>query len=308
VGPWIFLLLAGISAPWGHPCAAGAETQTPEQIRFAFAPRDGAKWMQIGEDERIKDFSGQAPTHVQLTHSEVELRYEAQEDGSWIVHKIPRRAEMEINGSAVNNPALDLTIGHQLKVVLDAEGRAQDAEGFREFLRIVERELDPAAYARYRQSTTLAGMVDAEIGQWNETLADLRDQSFEIGQVFVILSETEFQGSQVPITTVVRVEGWSEMEGHRGVKIVWTYDASGAVVDELTDPVAWTDDRRPSDREYPANNLQLRGDVTQVIEPQTGQPLYYRKEEVIELPLGQLGGPTARIETRTRYSYRPIDS
>lgn len=283
--------------------APRAAAEQPESFTFAFAPDTTVTWSKKLSDEQLTDFKAANPIRHQITESELHQRYARDEEGQWEMLQRVRSIEMSINGDRVENPMVDVILGHEIRLQLDEQGSAVGATGFRELMRRYERELDPAIYARVRQSMSAESLALGEVTKRNQSLAVVAGRSAKLGEKWGLVDRVNVQGTWSPVRGVVHFESWTDIDGMPGVKIVYRYDAAGRQYDAASDELTEVISMRPEDWDATPNNLGVSGQYVWVIDPATGQPLYENFEQLVTIPISSdLEGE--RGEIRSAHTWR----
>lgn len=290
-------LMAALSAP------ASVRADQPTSFTFGFDPDPTVVWTKTLSDDQLNDFLGFVPGSHQVTESELTQRYARDDDGNWEVVQHVRRIEMEIDGRRAENPMVNVILGHEIRIQLDEQGRATGATGFRELMRRYERELDPNTYARVRQAMNAESLANGEMAKRNQLMGIVAGRSASIGEHWGVLDRVSVQGGWSPVSGVVHIESWTEIDGQAGVKIVYRYDGSGELYEAASAKITQVMSLRPEDWVAAKNNLGVTGEYTWVVDPMSGQPLYEVFEQVITVPVGKdLEGP--RGEMRSAHTWR----
>lgn len=287
--------------------AAGAE-----EVTFRFAPEDGARWMRVGEDRALRDLGAAAPISETLTRQEVEFIYSAGAGGGWEIMQIPRSIGFEVNGIVTQNPILDLTIDSEITLTTDASGQAMAVHGFRQLLRKLEDNLPSNLYAQVSKSYNEAAMVNGEKLRWNGELGALRGATVRSGDRWHVIESRVFaMGGSIQVNGVMRFEGWSELDGVRGFKVLYDWDSTGEALEQWgSDDMKVVDLRSPDD---PAGggNLTMRGSELRVIVPESGQLIYRTSEQLATLSEvpgmdSSIGSMSGRFEDSSVYRWHRI--
>lgn len=280
-----------------------AAAQQPETFTFGFAPDSTVTWSKTVADEQLTDFKAATPIRHQITESGLHQRYVRDTDGQWELLQWVRSIEMSINGERVENPMIEVILGHEIRLQLDAQGRATDATGFRQLMRRYERELDPATYSRVRQAMDAESLALGEVSKRNRSMSIVAGRSATLGEKWGLIDRVDVQGNWSPISGVVHFESWTEVDGMPGVKVVYRYDAAGRQYDAASAEFSEVISLRPEDWDATPNNLGVSGKYVWVIDPVSGQLLYESFEQLVTVPIGSnLEG--GRGEIRSSHTWR----
>lgn len=291
----VFLL--GVLAPLGR-------AEEPELVRFGFEPEDGLVLIKTMDTYTKQDFKGRGPVRENTIHSKVRMELDRGEHGSWSILIDPLEATTEVNGAPAENPAQKVWVTQPRRIHLDESGRAVAGDGFEELMRKFERELPPPTYARVRQSVSAESMRNVELALWNRPFEGLRGEEVQVGDVWLVLSETTMQGDFIPLSGTLTFEGWTELDGVRALRIVHRFDAAGETYAAAEDSASRSLNLRPEDRrDYTRHNLMIEGSTTWLLAPERGIPLYETHEEVMRVPLSPEPG-AERGEIIQNYTYR----
>jgi hypothetical protein len=299
----------GFRAGWAIALVVGIATlaaaQDEELVEFRFQPVDGEVWTKEIDDVQVRDLGDVAPYQETETKTKIELRYEALPDGGWVVHQTPLSASMTINGEDFHNPGLEQTIGQEIQVTFSADGDAVSVDGFKEFLRKLERNLSPEMYAQVRQSASEESMAQSELRQWDSILIDLIGHPVHEGEIWRVIDEVSIAGGgTIGTDGILRFDGWTEIDGIRGFKVTYEWDSTGQKMASVGDDYTRSISRRTTDEVMPRTNVNLQGSLIRVIVPETGHLLYEVYDQSYELPLNKVGGPSAKMEQRHTYRFR----
>ena len=309
---WIRFLLAAL-LPLALLPISGARSQShaqeaAETIRFEFAPVGGLVWIEEMEDETAYDYGDMAPPRSQLTKGISRMDYEAQDDGGWVVTKVTDSISMDFGEGPIDNPIADLTVGHAFLLRVDARGTAVAVDGCRELVRKLERQLDMAIWEKFQSTQSAATIEAGEIRLWNHRLRGVLGEEVRVGEVWRVVDERRIQGRPILVTGVVRFDGWTQIKGQRGFKVLYEFDTAKEKVEAIGDGFDREVDWRPEGSLAGPSNLVLHGSSIRVIQPETGQILYESVHVEYEAPMGKPEGPKAKIEMNSSYRYRLAES
>lgn len=286
---------------------SAARAEDPEVAHFGFDPEPGLVLIKSIETFNRQDLKGQGPTTETEIVSDIRLEFEPGEQGTWWVSLLPLRAETRINGIVRENPAQEIAVGHENRLHLDEEGRAIGGDGFEELMKKFERQLDPESFARVRKGTSVGGMRQGEMGEWNRPFEGLRGEDIAVGEVWSVLAEMQMQNGPVPLSGSLEFQGWTELDGYRALKTVYRYDADGAAYAAVEEKAKNTLNLRPEGRErYNRHNLVIEGETTWLLVPERGLVLYEKHEQTMQVPLSATpGAPRAELLQSHTFRYEP---
>ena len=289
---------------------AATRPAVAEEVRIRFQPVDGDVWTREMENVMIQELADLAPRREQTTLSTVKYTYQQEDDGAWTVLQEPLAASMLIDGAPIENEVLDQTVGVQLEVQLDANGRATSVDGFGRLIRKLEDNLDRATYTRVQQQLSAESMESGELQTWNRLRTEFLGATVDVGDRWHVEDEIYVTGpGWIDVVGTISFDGWTELDGRRALKIVYEYDEAGRAVAALGRTEF--DHKlvlRRSDQANQQHNTVLNGTVTWVIDPETGYLLFEKKDQVHELPLDPTGEKKGMVENRYVYRFRPVDA
>lgn len=280
-----------------------------EPVTFGFEKTDGEHWLRSSEHVDIRDVSGSDGITETMTIQEVDELYE-KTDGAWTVVRTPRKAELWVNGIDTQNQAISITVGIPITVTLDDNGLGLEATGFRKLMRKLEDELPPDQFGRVRQNYDVQRLERTEVATWNDALGDFAGHTVKVGERWRYSDKIVVAGQSFDVFGVIRFDGWTEMDGIRGFKILIDYDNHGGVLRELGEGTTRSVGAG-STQETTRSNLELEGSDIRVVDPVTGQMIYRSREYSFSLsnPLeGDVPGATGHIENRTVERWSRVDS
>jgi hypothetical protein len=292
-------LLLGLGVP--------ARAQTPaggEKVHFGFHVDDGEVWTKSIEAHNSRDYKGRAPSSETEVDSEVRLTFEKGTQGTVTVLIVPLSATTTVDGVVQANPAQQIAVGHEIRLDLDAQGKAVAGSGFTDLMQRFEKELDPETFGLVRQQMSVEGMKQGEIAEWNRPLNGLRGSDVRVGETWTVLSDKLVRRDYVPLSGSLTFKGWTELDGIRALTVEMKYDSTGEEY-AAAESVATNElNFRPEDRgPYNRHNLILHGKTTWLISPERGLPLYETHEEVMLIPFS-MKDPSERAEVRESHAYR----
>ena len=234
--------------------------------------------------------------------------YEEQPDGGWIVRRSLVEGTMDSGGASGPNPIQEITRGHPLVYHVDAHGRLDQVDGYRLFMRKLERRLPPDLWQRFRSNVSLESAREGDRQRWNRVLAGLVGRSVPVGDVWSVRDEHVAGNGPVQIFGTLRFDGWTTMEGRRVFKLVFDFTDDPARRETPEDGFDGELDLLEDASQVPRLDLGLQGRVVRVLDPATGHLIYERQDFTFSRPLGGEGSPTADYETLTLYRGRPAGS
>lgn len=287
--------------------ASAASAQESESVQFGFAPTDGERWIRSGEHVSIRDLGGGKPISESQTTSEVSQLYRKSEAG-WEVEQTAQRVQLLVNGVEQGSAAMQLTVGHPITLELDENGEAQAVRGFRGLMRKLEDELSLAEFQAVSAKMSQEAFQSSEMRGWNKKLDLLRGETVKVGEVWSVRKLHNFGPNSMPIEGLLRFDGWAELDGIRAFKVLFDADNQGAALRRHGAEV----DRSFNlvDGNHPDNSSNLEVIVSEVLMlvPETGQILYYSKEDKITVQSTQFSdmpGAGGYFENRNVERWKP---
>lgn len=254
-------------------CLAAAPAWAADFV-IGFDPDDGSVWTRTTEDRRLQDFKSLGDRTDQRTRILMDQRYEAQPDGSWLVVQDVLEVTMTKNDEILDNPMLPIIEDQETRVVLDANGHAVDAEGFRALMRRYERELSPEFFQEVREQMKVENLSAGEVSRWNRSLEGLYGLELAPGdRVAVTEARAEVQGNVIEVTGVIEVGDWVEVGGGRGVSMVYRYDNTGEALAAAGETRHEIERRAGEETSTLRVPVAMSGTVEFVVVPATGQLL-----------------------------------
>jgi len=294
----VFVLILSLVLP-----AAPSVSEEGEQLRFTFAPADGEHWVEVMEDTREYDYSGDYPSAKQETTQTDELIFQHTEDGGYLLTRVLGPASMRLNGAAYENTILDSSEGSRLELTLDGNGRAIGVQGYRSLMRKLERSLNPEEWAKLQNTYSVAQAERSELARWNDRLAGLVGAEMTDGNKLGYMDQYPTGAGNVLIHGTLSFEGYTEISGQRGYMVRYEF-GSGEKAPSLEglEPVLDFRDRRAG--EAAAVDFEFEGTRVRVFVPESGL-LIYENTEVHWLQPGTHGVPDIETSLQTVYRLKP---
>lgn len=286
--------------------ALAAGPAAAESFVIDFAPEDGAVWAVATSDHRVEDFGSAGKGSDQTTEIQATHQYEAQSDGSWHVVQEVGDIHMLVGGQELENPMLPIIESHAIRLILDADGTAEDVEGFRSLMRRYERELDTEVYERVRQSMKVARLVEGEVTKWNRALEGLHGLELSPGDVLGMRGLVEIRGGYFEVTGVIEIGEWTEIDGERGVQITCRYDNTGEIQAAAGRLERTVERWMREDATLAQARVRIEGTLDAVVVPSTGQLLSEHYHQTAVAPLTQAPGENASFDTEVRTTWQRV--
>jgi hypothetical protein len=284
----------------------GTALAQEDLVRFGFAPEDGERWIEKMEDSRQVDYGTSDPPLVQETVQTDELVYEHAEDGGYLLTRILGPGRMSVGGEPTPNPILEASEGSRLELVLDEQGHAIRANGFRRLVRMLERTLDAEDWNRFQGTYSVALAETSEMGRWNDRLAGLVGAEVTVGEVWGYRDVFPTGVAQVEIQGTLSFAGYTELNGQRGLKVLYDFGGGSKMpsLDGLEHVIELSE---PQPGHVPPTSMELHGTRVRVFIPETGQ-MIYENTQVEWVQPGPPGEPDRNVKMSTRYQLRPASS
>ncbi len=256
------------------PAAAPAET-----VHFRFDPPDGELRLVTHKRTRVTEMGSRKDTDV----SEGRERWIfGKTKNGYSVRSYILSSSISRNGHPIASPMLTAMAGIELTYSIDGNGQIQSVEGYRALLGNVSKKFPPQLMQMLTPLFDEGGLIRKDKADWQARIGRLAGKKAEIGETWMAAEPFALPaGGSAEVHSATRLDGWTESEGHRCVRLRVAYHSDAAelakfagesvvsAADSTAESTAGSTAPDPAAVPRPASSLTIVGEGERVIDPAT---------------------------------------
>ena len=283
-------LLSSLPCRWvAHPSAALAHllaaalllpaAALAETVEFRFDPPDGTVRLVTHKRTRVTEMGSRKDTDV----SEGRERWIfGKTENGYTVRSHILSSSISRNGHPIASPMLTAMAGIEVTYTIDGNGQIQSVEGYRALLGNVGKQFPPQLMQMLTPLFDEGGLIRKDKADWQARIGGLAGKKAEIGETWMATEPFALPiGGSAEVHSATRLDGWTESEGRRCMRLRFAYHSDAAELAKLVgkmagspggsaaESTAGNTEPDPAAVPQPASSLKIVGEGERVIDPAT---------------------------------------